>query len=354
MSASPFPSGFDGLDGLSDDEETDPDFERLWTLLQRADAERGRAYDVDREWNALADRLDLDDQSDAATAEEVSPAPDRRDDDRSPQSHSATRPALSRWATALTVIMLAVGIIGGGLWWGSTVSVQTPPGERRVVTLPDGSTAELNGATTLAYPRGFTSLPVVGTAARTVHLDGEAFFDVTERERAFRVETANAEIEVLGTAFNVRARDEEAEPETRVAVESGRVRLQAAGMTPDSSASVVLERKGQVSYVAGPNGRPSRPRTMDLKYVEAWRQGGFALAGAALPTVLRELERRFGTSLQLRVPRAETDTMTLHYARDAQLSNVLRDICLIQGLSYRETSQGYELVGAEAGARPSR
>ncbi|HKL87362.1 MAG TPA: DUF4974 domain-containing protein, partial [Salinibacter sp.] len=80
------------------------------------------------------------------------------------------------------------------------------------------------------------------------------------------------------------------------------------------------------------------------KYVQAWRQGGFVAIGAPLPAILRELERRFGTSLRLGVPPSKTDTMTLHYARDARLEDVLRDICLIQNLTFHETSQGYELV----------
>ncbi len=96
--------------------------------------------------------------------------------------------------------------------------------------------------------------------------------------------------------------------------------------------------------MSGRNAPPSAPTLTDLKYVQAWRTGGFGLAEASLPAILRELEHRFGVSLRLKVPAAETDTMTLHYARDARLEDVLRDVCIVQGLTYRETSQGYELV----------
>jgi transmembrane sensor len=96
--------------------------------------------------------------------------------------------------------------------------------------------------------------------------------------------------------------------------------------------------------VTGADAPPTPPQTTDLKYVQAWRTGGFGLVEASVPAILRELERRFGTSLRLGVPAAETETMTLHYARDARLEDVLRDICIVQGLTYRETSQGYELV----------
>jgi transmembrane sensor len=323
------------------DDEDRRAFVRLWTFLQRTDAEREASYDVDEEWEALADRLDLDAEVESDVSNR---AAERRAGDRSARSGSATLSRrLQGWARGVAVAVLLVGLLGAGLWWGGSASVQTAPGERTVVTLPDGSTAELNGATTLTYPRGFNTLPWIGASAREVRLDGEAFFAVQNRDRPFRVETGNAHVEVLGTEFTVRARDEEGTPQTRVAVTAGRVRLQAAG-TSRSSASVVLENAGQTSQVVGAKGRPTAPEVVDLKYITAWREGGFALSGAALPTVLRELEHRFGTTLRLTVPVATTDTMTLHYARDATLENVLHDVCLIQNLSYRKTSRGYELV----------
>ena len=323
------------------DDEDRRAFVRLWTFLQRTDAERGRSYNVDEEWEALADRLDLDADAKSGSSNR---AAERRAKDRAAPSGSATLGRrLQGWARGAAVAVLLVALFGAGLWWGGAASVQTAPGERTVVTLPDGSTAELNGASTLTYPRGFNALPWVGASARKVQLDGEAFFSVTDRDRPFRVETANARVEVLGTAFNVRARGEEEGPQTRVAVTAGRVRVQAAG-AGRSSASVVLENAGQTSQVVGAKGRPTAPEAVDLKYITAWREGGFALSGAALPTVLRELEHRFGTTLRLNVPVATTDTMTLHYARGATLENVLHDVCLIQNLSYRKTSRGYELV----------
>jgi len=336
------------IEGLLENEEAPPEYERLWSLLRRVDAARGAAYDVDREWEQLADRLDL--EADAPPVDAEAPAAERRAPDRAARPAEDAPPS-RRWIQAVAAAVLVAVLVGGGWWWAQPVQVRTAAGEQAVVTLPDGSTAELNGATTLSYPRGVAALPWT-PPARRVRLDGEAYFSVDSRERPFHVSTANARVTVLGTAFNVRARRAEGTPDTEVVLASGRVAVRGEG-TPVSERAVRLTQGGQASRVRG-TADPTPPTAVDLKYVAAWRQGGFALAGAALPVVLRELERRFGTSLQLRVPVAQTDTMTLHYARDAQLTNVLRDICLIQDLSYRETSQGYELVRAEAAPRPGR
>jgi len=311
------------------DDESARDYERLWALLSRTEDAHAASYDVDAAWGELADRLDLDASSPAPGTDDRAPRRPAPDNQHSPRGRYA-------WGTVAALLVLALSV---GLWWSTRpVSVATAAGEQRTVTLPDGSTAELNGATTLTYPEDFSTLPWTDADARRVTLEGEAFFSVTDRERPFSVETPNARVDVLGTTFSVQAAAEE----TQVALASGRVRIRSTSGT-DPDRSVALTESGEMSRVVGAT-PPTPPQTIDLRYVQAWRQGGFAISDAALPDVLRALERRFGATLQLGVPVADTDTMTLHYASDVQLEPVLRDICVIQGLQYRETSQGYELI----------
>jgi len=327
------------FDDLVDDDEQARTFERIWTLLQQSDEEQRRSYDVDREWTRLADRLDLADDAASETASEGQRTRDRAP--RPPTASTAVR--LQRWSRAVAAAVALLLVAGAGLWWWSQpVSVRTAAGEQTAVTLPDGSTAELNGATTLSYSRGFSAWPGGEASVRRVTLDGEAFFSVTDGDRPFRVETTNARVEVLGTTFDVRTRTTGGTPETRVVVASGRVRL-AADSAGRDGASVTLEKAGQASRVQG-TAAPTVPEIVELKYVQAWRQGGFAVFDTSLPRILRELERRFGVSLELEVPPAETEPMSLHYGQDVELEDVLRDISFTQGLSFRETSQGYELV----------
>lgn len=67
-------------------------------------------------------------------------------------------------------------------------------------TLPDGSTVWLNGNSQLTFAERFDG------AQRRVKLEGEGFFDVVRNpERPFVVEIGRREIEVLGTAFDVKS-----------------------------------------------------------------------------------------------------------------------------------------------------
>jgi transmembrane sensor len=67
-----------------------------------------------------------------------------------------------------------------------------------VVALNDHSKVTLNAKSQVAFPTLFKY-------NRTIQLEGEAFFEVT-KGRTFTVETAQGEVEVLGTKFNVIAR----------------------------------------------------------------------------------------------------------------------------------------------------
>ncbi|WP_443936568.1 FecR family protein [Pedobacter sp. MW01-1-1] len=84
----------------------------------------------------------------------------------------------------------------------------TKGGERKKITLPDGTTVMLNAKSVLAIGKEFND------KCREVNLKGEAFFDVTHsKDKPFKVYTEDFNINVLGTAFNVKAYPDEVSSE---------------------------------------------------------------------------------------------------------------------------------------------
>jgi len=78
--------------------------------------------------------------------------------------------------------------------------IYNPRGQKRLVTMPDGSNIYLNGDSKIRYAQNFN------TGKRTVYLEGEAFFDVQHRSRQpFTVYTGKVSTTVLGTSFNINA-----------------------------------------------------------------------------------------------------------------------------------------------------
>ncbi|CAH0157861.1 hypothetical protein SRABI27_03501 [Pedobacter sp. Bi27] len=78
--------------------------------------------------------------------------------------------------------------------------IYNPKGQKRLITMPDGSNIYLNGDSKIRYAQNFNA------SKRIVYLEGEAFFDVQHRNKQpFVVYTGKVSTTVLGTSFNINA-----------------------------------------------------------------------------------------------------------------------------------------------------
>jgi len=128
------------------------------------------------------------------------------------QSFDRKRPTkrLAIWWSAAASLLL---VIGAAIYFGredntiaQTISYTytTQAGQKKEITLPDGSKVLLNAKSSIKLDKDFNK------TNRKILLEGEAFFDVKHnKEKAFKVFTADFQINVLGTAFNVKAYPDE-------------------------------------------------------------------------------------------------------------------------------------------------
>ncbi|TVR52881.1 MAG: DUF4974 domain-containing protein [Gemmatimonadales bacterium] len=335
------------------------DLERTWALLGSIEPisqgkGEGEGLALDRAWQRLEAAMEGDDiatEHPSVSLQPVSPQPvspqpvkpqpvsphvDRREG--RPGRGSIRR---NSWP-GLLLAAASVAALALGVTAFSSVTVEAGPGALTQVSLPDGSSAELNSGSTLTHSRW--ALPW-GGGARTVRLTGEAYFDIVAAPRPFTVETFNARVVVLGTRFNVRARDEMGGG-TDVALETGRVRLEARSTAlvrdPEGRAAVELE-PGQGAGIPLGAVAPGPPTLVTVERATAWRARGFAVTDRPLDAILRELERRFAVEIQV-APGVELgDTLTLHYTDPREIRTILADIATARGLRFRETSRGFEV-----------
>ncbi|QES88111.1 FecR family protein [Rhizosphaericola mali] len=93
--------------------------------------------------------------------------------------------------------------------WKNSNVVTTKKGSKSFILLPDGTKVWLNVDSKLTYQENFTG------ATRQVKLLGEAFFDVAkDAKHPFIIHTQDANIKVLGTAFNVKSYADDSSMET--------------------------------------------------------------------------------------------------------------------------------------------
>ena len=249
------------------------------------------------------------------------------------------------WAAAV----LALGFVGIGAGWlraarpaalpvATTLKSVTPstsPWQTRTNTgrapvqfvLPDGSTVALDTGSTLQYPRAFRG------ASRSVRLVGKALFDVTHKPaQPFRVLTANVVTTVLGTRFVVRAYT--SQPDTRVEVQRGRVRVRsavAAPSAPDSAASVVVLPNQQAVY------SPAR-QTLARELVAApalLQAQSFAFNDRPVAEVLTALTQAYGVPIGYDKELLAGCTVRL-VLPESSLFDKLNVLCKTLGASYEQ------------------
>ena len=179
-------------------------------------------------------------------------------------------------------IAAALAVIALGIWWfagnGSSskadTAIATTTGEQQEVKLPDGSQVTLNARSTLEY------FAAGWNGERRVTLAGEAFFKAKKGKR-FTVQTEQGKVEVVGTQFNVFARDRELE----VKCTEGKVQV----TNPTGTERVLLTAGEQVNVLDG-----RMQRRQGLTYYPNWFKGESSFRSAPLEKVFGEMERQYG------------------------------------------------------------
>lgn len=152
--------------------------------------------------------------------------------------------------------------------------LSTPKGRQFSITLPDGTSVWLNAASAIRYPTRFDG------KERRVSISGEAYFEVATHTVPFKVSVdGKAEIQVLGTRFNVNAyRNENI---IRTTLLQGAVRVVKGG-------SQAILAPGQQAMM---NGNISINQHVNIDRVMAWKNGIFNFDGLSLEEAMRQLER---------------------------------------------------------------
>jgi transmembrane sensor len=205
------------------------------------------------------------------------------------QPRSSYRP--QRWlqlATAACAIVAAV-LLGFYLHsFTAEATFQTALGERATLSLPDGSTLQLNSDSRVRVDYSLRS--------RVVFLErGEAFFKVAhEVNRPFWVATGNSWVRAVGTAFAVYLNRKG----VRVTVHEGVVKLGAADDLLSTSLSEEILTETSAVLTAGEQadleGRAATTRKLsaeELARAAGWQNGWVYVENKPLCDVIVELNR---------------------------------------------------------------
>lgn len=186
-----------------------------------------------------------------------------------------------KWAAAACAVL----VVGLGFMWmfsgAGMIEVTNTTAQAKEVKLPDGTTVWLASNSSLEYASNFEE-------NRSLNLnEGQAYFEVERDEKhPFVITTANGEVEVLGTAFNVSTLGDS----TAVSVSHGLVALrnkvdeiQIAKGESASATNTEISEKTEVS-----------------KNFLGWKTGVFKFVDERLDKVAIELNQFYNNRIEIK------------------------------------------------------
>ena len=247
------------------------------------------------------------------------------------------------WIAAASVVVV---LSAGGLWYArqqtgsheksnissqnselaslSKIIVNPRGGGQKQVILADGSRVWLNAASTLKYPVAFSG------PERVVELSGEGFFEVAQNSAMpFRVRIKDAEVEVLGTHFNIMAYEND--KVSRTTLIDGAVKLIDRSVSLGTGTEQKVLKPGQQAVMAypSPGGNNKNGETIDIVTIKdpssvvAWKDGILQFSDADPATVMHTVERYYDVDIQFDQS-ISGEPFTGSFPRGEKLAGVLK------------------------------
>lgn len=201
-----------------------------------------------------------------------------------------------------------------GLWQflgTSETTVATSRGNHSSYTLPDGSVVAMNAESKIIFDKGkFNS-------KRLLKMEGEAFFSI-QKGKTFTIRTERADIKILGTSFNVFAR----ERNFKVSCVTGKIQV-------TSGSDLVIITPGQSAEIV--NDKLKKYTDSSIRDISRWQFGEFKYRNKELKAIFKEIERQFNVNFV--VPEMEQQYYTGSF-NNKNLNEALDMVCLPMGLTY--------------------
>lgn len=249
---------------------------------------------------------------------------------------------LARYAACLVIPLLAATLYFGHAYFFAPskktyAEVKAATGAIVRYELPDRSVVWLNSGSILRYPTVFEP------DARTVEIDGEAYFEVTANpERPFYVHTPDGvRMYVYGTKFNVTAYAHDNFVET--VLESGKVNVSVPRQK-----ETVLHPGEQLYY--DKLTRTIHKSLVDITEKTAWKEGKLIFRNATLEEIFKQLSRHFNVDIRFHNKRGKEYRYRATF-RDETLPQILEYLSQSCALRWKMEEPEYRPDGTASRKR---
>lgn len=187
-------------------------------------------------------------------------------------------------------------------------TIEIPVGQHAEVYLPDNSLVKLNAQSVISFN------PLSWRFSRKLVFEGEAYFEVTKGSK-FEITSDKGKTVVLGTSFNIYARDSE----YKVTCFTGKVKV----IGKATSSEVVLSPGQQASLNS--DDIIDVQEVPDREQIISWIDNRFSFTSAPLKMVFEEIELQYGVKISVPVDLDNIYTGT--FMKDSDIENTLNLVC---------------------------
>lgn len=294
------------------------EYSKAWNLSELEIIEK--KTDLNSEWNALEGLINFEEKPEP----KVIPIQSR------PKTQKDSGFRWLRIAATLLVLLISGSLLYYYMAGPDTVIVTADAGTL-IKKLEDGSVITLNKGASLEYPKHFKG-------KREVNLKGEAYFEVAhDASKPFIVSGKDANIEVLGTKFNVNT--ESGNGAVSVVLTSGKVSV----YFDDKPKDTLILHPGELAILDSGKHSISKEVNTDVNYM-GWKTRHLVFENRRLDEVLAYLGNVYHTTVRLENPDAASCTLTATF--DGQeLSSVLNVIGSTLNLKVSKDKNSFLLSG---------
>jgi len=237
---------------------------------------------------------------------------------------------LPSWAKPAAAVILVL-ITAGSLFFALNPRDNTPMlyskveamrGQKSNITLPDGTNVILNSESSIIYGTDYNN------SNRTVELQGEAYFDVTQNQTLpFTVKAGDLSITAKGTAFNVRAYLDENHISTTLT--EGKVEIKTPNETMNMLPNERVEYNSQ-------NKKTSTIKLDNAMLSVGWLNDQLSFESATLAEVANNLSRAYNIVIEFSGESIKEQRFTGRIDNNS-LHSVLRILSLTAPIEYKVT-----------------
>ena len=200
--------------------------------------------------------------------------------------------------------------------------IYNPKGQKRLVTMPDGSNIYLNGDSRIKYAKNFNS------GKRIVFLEGEAFFDVQHLvNQPFIVHGKKVTTSVLGTSFNINAY--KSSGKVLVTVQTGKVGVvfkqgknkQVKYLLPDEQLSVSDDAFNTIKKVNADD-------------IDSWRAYKMIFYDQPLGEITQVIEREYDVNIAFKEKKLKKIKITAKFNK-CSITQIMEMIAQLSNAKYK-------------------